>query len=66
MIAKHTALDAYLAHIAAIHTKLPRLQQLADYHFGHDHDATNWEAHRQSLAARDRARRVAIDLRQPC
>ena len=34
--AKQTALDAYLARTAAIHTKLERLQLLADDHFGHD------------------------------
>ena len=37
-----TALDAYLARAAAIHTKLARLQQLADDHFGQDPDAINW------------------------
>ncbi len=42
MNAKQTALDIYLARTAAIHAKLERLQQLADDHFGHDHDAINW------------------------
>ena len=42
MNAKPTALDAYLAHTAAIHAKLARLQQLADDHFGHNRDAINW------------------------
>ena len=42
MNAEQTALDAYLAHTAAIHTKLERLQQLADDHFGHDPDASHW------------------------
>ena len=42
MNAKQTALDAYLAHTAAIHAKLERLQQFADDHFGHDPDAINW------------------------
>lgn len=42
MNAKQTALDIYLAHTAAIHAKLERLQQLADGHFGHDPDAINW------------------------
>jgi hypothetical protein len=37
-----TALDAYLACVAAIHAKLARLQQLADDHFGHDLEAINW------------------------
>ncbi len=40
--AKPTSLDAYLAHTAAIHTKLARLQQLAENHFGHNPDAINW------------------------
>jgi hypothetical protein len=43
MNAKQTALDAYLARIAAIHAKLERLQQLAEDHFGHDPDAINWD-----------------------
>lgn len=34
MNTKQSALDAYLARTAAIHTKLERLQQLADDHFG--------------------------------
>ena len=42
MNTKTTALDAYLARTAAIHAKLERLQQLADDHFGHDHDAIHW------------------------
>ena len=42
MNAKPTALDAYLAHTAAIHAKLKRLQQLADDHSGNDPDAINW------------------------
>ena len=42
MNTKQSALDAYLARTAAIHAKLERLQQLADDHFGHDHDAINW------------------------
>ncbi len=42
MNTKTTALDAYLARTAAIHTKLERLQQLADDHFGHDPDAIHW------------------------
>lgn len=42
MNAKQTALDAYLAHTAAIHAKLERLQQLADNHFGYDPDTINW------------------------
>ena len=43
MNAKPTALDAYLAHSAAIHAKLARLHQLADDHFGHNNpDAINW------------------------
>jgi hypothetical protein len=42
MNAKQTALDAYLARTAAIHTKLEQLEQLADDHFGHDADAINW------------------------
>lgn len=42
MNAKPTALDAYLARTAAIHTKLARLQQIADDHFGHDSDAIHW------------------------
>ena len=37
-----TAIDAYLARAAAIHTKLTGLQQLADDHFGHDPDAIHW------------------------
>lgn len=35
-------LDAYLARMAGIRTKLARLQQLADDHFGHDPDAIHW------------------------
>ena len=42
MNANPTALDAYLAHTAAIHAKLERLQQLADDHFGHDPDTIHW------------------------
>ena len=42
MNAKPTALDAYIAHTAAVHAKLARLQQLADDHFGHDPNAINW------------------------
>lgn len=42
MNTKTTATDAYPARTAAIHTKLERLQQLADDHFGHDPDAINW------------------------
>ena len=42
MNSQQTALDAYLTRTAAIHTKLARLQQLADDHFGHDPDAINW------------------------
>ncbi len=37
-----TAIDAYLARAAAIHSKLTRLQQLADDHFGHDPYAIHW------------------------
>ncbi len=39
MNTKQAALDAYLARTAAINTKLERLRQLADDHFGHDPDA---------------------------
>jgi len=39
---KTTAIDVYLARVAAIHIKLDRLQQLADDHFGHDPDAIHW------------------------
>lgn len=42
MNTKTTATDAYPARTAAIHTKLERLQQLADDHFGHDPDAIHW------------------------
>ena len=42
MNTKQTALDAYLARTAAIRTKLERLQNLADDHFGHNLDAINW------------------------
>jgi len=42
MNTKPTALDAYLARAAAIHTKLARLQQLADDHSGHDPEAIHW------------------------
>ena len=42
MTTQTTALDAYLARAAAIHTKLTGLQQLADDHFGHDPDAIHW------------------------
>ncbi len=38
MNTKQTALDAYLVRAAAIHAKLAHLQQLADDHFGHDHE----------------------------
>lgn len=41
MNTKLTALDAYITRTAAIRTKLERLQQLADDHFGHDPDAIN-------------------------
>ncbi len=39
MSTKPTALDAYLARTAAIHSKLERLRQFADDHVGHDPDA---------------------------
>ena len=42
MNTKTAALNAYLTRAAAIHTKLARLQQLADDHFGHDADAIHW------------------------
>ncbi len=42
MNTKTTATNAYLARAAAIHTKLARLQQLADDHFGHDPEAIHW------------------------
>lgn len=42
MDTKTTATNAYLARAAAIHTKLARLQQLADDHFGHDPEAIHW------------------------
>ena len=42
MNTKPTATDAYLARAAAIHTKLARLQQLADDHSGHDPEAIHW------------------------
>ena len=42
MNAKQTALDTYFARTAVIHTKLERLQHLADGHFGHDTDAIHW------------------------
>lgn len=42
MDTKPTAFDTYLARAAAIHTKLARLQQLADDHFGHDPDSFHW------------------------
>ncbi|MDP2831974.1 MAG: hypothetical protein Q8Q28_01490 [Pseudomonadota bacterium] len=42
MNTEQTALDAYLAHNAAIRTKLERLQRLANDHFGHDPDAIHW------------------------
>lgn len=42
MNTKQTAIDAYLARTAAIRTKLERLQNLADDHFGHDPDAIHW------------------------
>ena len=42
MNTKTTATDAHPARTAAIHTKLERLQQLADDHFGHDPDAIHW------------------------
>ena len=42
MNTKPTATDAYLDCAAAIRTKLDRLRQLADDHFGHDPDAIHW------------------------
>lgn len=42
MNTKPAALDAYLACAAAIHSKLTRLQQLADDHFGYHPDTINW------------------------
>ena len=42
MNTKPTATDAYLARAAAIRTKLDRLRQLADDHFGHDPEAIHW------------------------
>lgn len=42
MTSQTAAIDAYLDRAAAIHTKLVRLQQLADDHFGHDPDAIHW------------------------
>ena len=42
MNANPTALDAYLARTAAIHTKLERLQQLTNDHFGQEPDAIHW------------------------
>jgi hypothetical protein len=42
MNTKTNATDAYPARTAAIHTKLERLQQLADDHFGHDPHAIHW------------------------
>lgn len=42
MNTKQIALDAYLAHVAAIHAKLECLQQLAGDPFGHEPDAVRW------------------------
>ena len=42
MNTKPTATDAYLARAAAIRTKLDRLRQLADDHFGYDPEAIHW------------------------
>lgn len=42
MNTQQAALDAYLARTAAIRAKLERLQQLADDHFGHNHDSIHW------------------------
>jgi hypothetical protein len=42
MTSQTAAIDAYLAHAAAIHIKLVRLQQLADDHFGHAPEAIHW------------------------
>ena len=42
MNTKPTATDAYLDCAAAIRTKLDRLRQLADDHFGHDPEAIHW------------------------
>jgi hypothetical protein len=42
MTSQTAAIDAYLAHAAAIHIKLTGLQQLADDHFAHDPDAIHW------------------------
>ncbi|MBW8068163.1 MAG: hypothetical protein GJU73_12075 [Ferrovum sp.] len=42
MNTKQTAIDAHLAHVAAIHAKLECLQQLAGDPFGHDSDAVHW------------------------
>lgn len=53
MNTKPTALDAYLARTAAIHSKLERLQQLADDHFGHDPDAIHWGHVAKSVPAGD-------------
>lgn len=42
MNTKQTAIDAYLERFAAISTKLERLQELAEDHFGHDPDTIDW------------------------
>lgn len=42
MNTKQTAIDAYLARTAAIHSKLEELQALAEDHFGHNPDAIDW------------------------
>ncbi|MDD3353322.1 hypothetical protein [Zoogloea sp.] len=39
---KTTAIDAYLARVAAIHIKWVQLQELANDHFGHDPEAIHW------------------------
>ena len=36
------AINAYLQHIATIHSQLEALQRHADDHFGHDPDAIHW------------------------
>lgn len=39
---KQTAIDAYMQRYAAIRSKIEALQQLADDHFGHNHDSIHW------------------------
>ena len=43
MKSKQSPLDAYVRRYGFVREKIERLQQLADDHFGHDPDASQWD-----------------------